>query len=203
MKLHTFFRALLALAMQTAVFAQPPAPGASPGLKDTVVLIIRHAEKPKSGQGLAPAGMARSQAYPGYFQNYTIDGKPLKLDCLIATADTRRSHRPRLTVEPLSKASGLAIDLRFTEGDAEGLVAELRAAPHGKAILIAWHHGEIAALVRALGADPGRVIPGGRWPEGLYDRLIQLRFDAQGRLYEAEGISEHLMPGDPDQPPAR
>jgi hypothetical protein len=200
MKLRTLFRVLLALVLQTALCAQPPGP--APGLKDTVVLIIRHAEKPQSGKGLAPAGRARARAYAGYFRNYSIDGKPLQLDYLVATADTRRSRRPRLTVEPFSKASGLAIDLRFTEGDAAGLVAELRARPHGHAILISWHHGEIAALVGAFGADPGRVIPGGVWPEDLYDRLIQLRFDAQGRLSEAKGISEHLMPGDPQQPAA-
>ena len=33
------------------------------GLADTVVLIIRHAEKPASGFGLTPEGEARARAY--------------------------------------------------------------------------------------------------------------------------------------------
>jgi hypothetical protein len=202
MKTCLLFRTLLVLALQTALFAQAPAPGPCEGLKDTVVLIVRHAEKPVHGRGLIPAGTARAKAYADYFRSYAVDGRPLKLDCLIATADTLRSHRPRLTLEPLSQAAGLPIDLRFLEGDAQGLADELRARPHGHAILIAWHHGEIAGLVRGLGADPARLIPGGTWPEGLYDLLIQLRYDAQGRLSEAKGIREHLMPGDPDLPPA-
>ena len=198
MNFRLIFPALLALAMQTAVCAQAPAEG----LKDAVVLVIRHSEKPRTGRGLAPAGVARAEAYVGYFRNFTVAGKPLRLDCLIATADTRRSHRPRLTLEPLGKALGLAIDTRFTEGDAQALVDELRTRPHGHGILIAWHHGEIAALVRALGADPGQLLPGGRWPENLYDRLIQLRFDALGRLAEAKAMNENLMPGDSSDTPA-
>lgn len=199
MKLNLVFRGLLALVLQTGLFAQAPDPVPSEGLRDTVVLVIRHAEKRGASRDLAPAGVARAEAYAGYFRTYTVAGTPLKLDYLFATADTLRSRRPRLTLEPLSKATGLAIDTRFIEGDAQGLADEIRARAHGHAILVAWHHGEIARLVRALGADPRLVILNGRWPEQLYDRLVQLRFDGQGRLFEAKGINEHLMPGDSPQ----
>src|SRR5665213_3932729 len=86
-------------------------------LRDAVVLIIRHAEKPESGYELSPAGHERAAAYVKYFKNFTIDGKPLHLDRLIAAADSMGSHRPRLTLEPLSQALGLPIDTRFKDKD--------------------------------------------------------------------------------------
>ncbi|MDR3670236.1 MAG: hypothetical protein P4L36_05300 [Holophaga sp.] len=198
-KRNPLFHALFALAIQTAVLAQPGRQVPYGALKNTVILIIRHAEKARPSRDLAPAGVARAKAYVDYFGNYRIDGKPVKLGYLFATADTPKSRRPRLTLEPLSKATGLVIDTRFIEGDAQGLADEMHARPHGPAILVAWHHGEIARLLDALGADPGRVLPNGRWPEPLYDRLVQLRFDGQGRLLEARGINENLMPGDSPQ----
>src|SRR5579872_3669598 len=101
---------LLALVLSTPSFA---APADSRPLKDTIILIIRHAEKPETGQGLSPAGQQRAEACVHYFKNFTVDAKPLKLDSLFATADSKGSQRPRLTLEPLGNALGLKIDNRF------------------------------------------------------------------------------------------
>jgi hypothetical protein len=90
-----------ALAISTSVAR----PVSSTGLADTTVLIIRHAEKPDSGTGLAPAGEARAQAYVGYFQHLRLNGVVFRPDTLIATADSKNSARERLTLEPLSKRS--------------------------------------------------------------------------------------------------
>src|ERR1700722_18983705 len=81
--------------------------GDSDGLKNTVVLIIRHAEKPDSGNTLTPAGEERAKAYVKYFKDYTVEAKPVTLDYLFAAADSKGSMRPRLTLEPLSKATGM------------------------------------------------------------------------------------------------
>src|SRR5258708_2692823 len=51
-----------------------------PALKNAVVLIIRHAEKPDGGYDLSPAGYKRADAYPGYFKGLMMDSQPLKLD---------------------------------------------------------------------------------------------------------------------------
>lgn len=194
--------AWLGLALTTALAQEPatdaPAAKASDALRDTVILIVRHAEKPETGMALTPAGRQRADAYTNYFRNFTIDSKPLKLDCLIAAADSKNSHRPRLTLGPLSESLGLPLDLRYKDKEAAALAGELQVRPHGQQILICWHHGEIPALLQALGADPAKLLPGGKWPDEVFSWMIQLRFGHDGRLLpeETRCIHENLMPGD-------
>ena len=156
------------------------------GLRDTTVLIIRHAEKPESGPDLTPAGEKRARDYVNYFKNFSIDSKPVKPDYLVATADSRNSHRPRLTLTPLSQAMRLPLHLGFKDKKYAELATELKSAPHGKNILICWHHGAIPELLGALGADPDKLIPGGKWPEAQFGWLIELRYDHAGRLMPDE-----------------
>lgn len=179
------------LFVVTPVFAEDAV-----GLANTEVLIIRHAEKPGSGYDLTPVGEERAKAYVHYFESYTEHSKPVKLDHLFAAADSKGSHRPRLTLEPLSRAMGLAIDMRFTNKQFAALADELRAKSHGEHILICWHHGEIPALLTALGANPKELLPNGKWPDDVFGLMIQLRYDDKGQLAEAKRINENLMPDD-------
>src|SRR5262245_37864381 len=80
------------------------------GPKNSVVLIIRHAEDPPDGHGLSPGGKERAKAYINYFQNFTIDGKRREPEAVVVAADSKQSHRPRLTVEPFAKSAKLSID---------------------------------------------------------------------------------------------
>ncbi len=166
------------------------------GLADSTVLIIRHAEKPEEGSGLALEGERRAKAYVRYFSNLKLEGHPMLPDCLVASADGPESRRPRLTLKPLAKALALTIDYRHAARDVAALTDELKKAPHGKCILICWHHGEIDRLVELLGADPGTLLPRGRWPDELYDWLLVLSYDHDGRLRDARRLCEALMPGD-------
>jgi hypothetical protein len=170
----------------------------APGLRDAVILIIRHAEKPDGGTELSEAGRQRAQAYVNYFQNFTIDGKPAKPDYLFAAADSAGSQRPRLTIEPLSKALGLKIDNRFKNKDFKNLAEDIRSKPHGRCILIAWHHGEIGELIEALSADATKLLPDGAWPDDTFDWVLELHYDHEGRLIpnETKRMYEKLMPGD-------
>ena len=168
------------------------------GLKDAAVLIIRHAEKPESGPTLSPAGEARAKAIVAYFKNFAVDGKAMRPESLFAAADSKSSHRPRLTLDPLGKALGLKIDGRFNEKLPDDLARELRTRPHGKCVLISWRHGGIPDLLRAFGAEPSTLLPEGKWPDLVFGWVILLRFDHNGRPIpsEARRISEKLMPGD-------
>jgi hypothetical protein len=200
---NTFVSAvLMALFMTSAAFAEDDAKGPDtngyPALKDAVILIIRHAEKTASGDELSPEGYKRAEAYVNYFKNYKVDGKPLKLDYLYAAADSKNSKRVRLTVEPLSKATGLKLDNRFANKKFQGMVDELQSTSHGHEILICWHHGQIANLVKALGADPDTLLPKGKWPDDVFNWVLELHYDGNGRLIpsETKRVNEHLMPGD-------
>jgi hypothetical protein len=166
---------------------------AASGLAGDTLLIIRHAEKPEgdnSGPGLAPGGEARAKAYASYFQHLRIDGAPVKIDAIIATADSQDSERPRLTVTPFAQASGLKIEQPFPDKEVKALAHWLAAgAPH-RTILIAWHHGRLPKLLNQLGANPDEVLPDGFWPEDAFDWVIVLRYDGDGQLSEEKRIVE-------------
>ena len=168
------------------------------GPKDSAVLIIRHAENPDSGRGLSPSGQQRAEAYKHYFTKFTVNSKRLRPDVIFAAKDSKQSQRPRLTVEPFAKAAKLQIDTRFSSNQSAELAADLRATEQGKRILISWRHGNIPDLLRALGANPETLLPHGKWPDPVYDWVILLRYDQDGRLIptNTKRINEHLMPGD-------
>jgi hypothetical protein len=50
--------------------------------------------------------------------------------------------------------------------------------------------------VSALGADPKAQFRNGKWPDDVYDWVIQPRYDSNGHLAQAKRINENLMPGD-------
>lgn len=186
-----FIAVLFASALTLAADAQD-------GPKDAVVLIIRHAEDGGTGSDLAPLGHERAEAYKNYFLNFTVDSKRLEPAAIFAAKDSKKSHRPRLTAEPFATAAKLKIDTRFGNSQSTELAAELRANHQGKVILICWRHGNIPALLRALGAKPEDLLPRGKWPNSVYDWVILLSYDQDGRLIpgSAMRINEHLMPGD-------
>ena len=112
----------------------------------------------------------------------------MAIDTLIASADSDVSARPRLTLEPLSKATGIPVQTPFKNkhyADAASWIAQ--GVTHGTA-LIAWHHGKLPDLLAALGAP--NVLPGGVWPEDVYDWVVELRYDGQGRLASATRVTE-------------
>ena len=171
---------------------------AQDGPKNAVVLIIRHAEDGGTGQDLAPRGHERAEAYENYFLNFTVDSKRLEPAVIFAAKDSKKSHRPRLTVEPFAEAAKLKIDTRFGNNQSADLAADLRANQQGKVTLICWRHPYIPALLGALGATPKTFLPNGKWPGAVYDWVILLSFDQDGRLIPSSSkrINEHLLPGD-------
>jgi hypothetical protein len=191
--MHTrlFAAVLLASALTLAAHAQD-------GPKDSVVLIIRHAEDAGSGDGISPLGEKRAEAYKNYFLNFTIDSKRLEPAVIFAAKDSKKSHRPRLTMEPFAKAAQLKIDTRFGNNQSADLAADLRANQQGKVILICWRHPYIPALLGALGANPKTFLPNGKWPGAVFDWIILLSFDQNGHLIPSSSrrTNEHLLPGD-------
>jgi hypothetical protein len=194
----TFALALLVTSLVTPVSTSAALETPTVGLGDATVLIIRHAEKPDSGTGLSPAGEARAQAYVRYFQHLTLNGAAFRPDTLIATADSKNSARERLTLEPLSRALGIPLDLRFSNKDIVGLVHALTSEAHRKSVLIAWHHGTLPQIIEARGGDPHAVLPDGYWPDNVFDAVVALRYDDDGKFIPG---SEQLIHEDFAKPP--
>jgi hypothetical protein len=163
-----------------------------------------------------PAGQARAQAYVAYFQNYAAqpaDGpgsKPVVLDHLFATKDSKESQRPRLTLTPLSAAIGHKIHADVADADWADLVTEL-AGYSGVDVLVCWHHGQILDLANALlakgGVDPAQLPAASawpsKWPGDVFGWVLQIVYDANGNADPAwvRAFSERLMYDDTTDPP--
>ena len=160
-------------------------------LAGNTVLIVRHAEKPEAGRELTVQGEKRARAYISYFEPFHEGNWNVNVDALFAGADSDNSVRPRLTLEPISRALGLRLDTSVSTKDPEKLVNLLKTQPHGKHPLVAWRHGQIPALLQAFGASPS-LIPGGKWPDDTYDWVVVLQFTEQGTLLKQDLIKEHL-----------
>ena len=183
-------RLLCMSAFFTSLVASAQAP-AKDYLAGDTVLIVRHAEKPATGRELTPAGEARARAYATYFEPFHEGDWNFKVDCLYAGADSNGSVRPRLTLEPISRATGMRLDTSVGTKEPDKMVKLLRTEPHGSHPLIAWRHGQIPDLLQAFGASPA-LIPGSKWPDDTYDWVIVLQFDRQGVLEKQELLTEHL-----------
>ena len=110
--------------------------------KETVVYLVRHAEKVTSNPDdqdpeLTPSGYARAQALENYFKNIPVDAlfsSPYK--------------RTRLTLEPL--AAGREIKTYNAHG-AAALNEIIRNQYSGKTVLVAAHSNTILEIIEALG----------------------------------------------------
>lgn len=169
-------------------------------LKNATVVIIRHAEKPETGKHLSPAGTIRAQAYVDFFKSFTVDSHPVKLDHLFAAGESKHSDRCHETLEPLSKALGLKIHLQFDLSEGQKLADKVRGSYSGEAVLICWHHGAIPDLLKAFGAHPKALLPGGEWPGDVFGWLIVLRYDQMGEV-SAHVYNESITPEDATHPP--
>lgn len=184
--LRAVFTSLVILCSITVLQAQE----ARNYLANSTVLVIRHAEKPAAGATLNPDGVARADKYAHYFHPFVLDGTAIPINALYAGSDAPDSMRPRLTLEPLSHATGLPLNVKFSTSEPDALARALAAEPHGDHVLIAWRHKKIPALLRALGADPTVLLPDGIWPDAVYDWVVVLHFDAAGRVDRQRLIHE-------------
>jgi hypothetical protein len=187
------FRVLVVMLVLNGISSLTQGQAPKNYLANNTVLIIRHSEKPESGTGLTPMGEARARLYIKYFQPFQEQGLSIPVDCLYAGADSEKSFRPRLTLEPLSKASGLPLHLKMGTKDSEKLVLELKTEPHGRYPLIAWRHGDIPALLTAFGASPEKLLPNGQWPDNVFDWVIVLTMGPDGQLLASRLIHEQLQ----------
>jgi hypothetical protein len=161
-------------------------------LANNTVLIIRHSEKPDTGTGLNAAGETRARLYTKYFLPFQEEGLSIQVDSLYAGADSKNSMRPRLTLEPLSKSSGMPLHSDIGTKDSDSLIQKLKTEPHGQHPLIAWRHGEIPSLLRAFGASPEKLLPNGQWPDEIFDWVIILNIGPDGQLTSAKRIHQSL-----------
>ena len=158
------------------------------------VFIIRHGEKPEDSGDvhLSPKGYQRAAALSELFNAKHNDGGHPTIDALFATAYSKESHRPVLTIKPLSVVLNLDINDSFADKQYTELAAALLSDHKydGKVILICWHHGEIPALAGALKATG---MPQ-KWPDDRFDLIWRL--DYSGGKPTLKILPQLLLYGD-------
>jgi hypothetical protein len=150
-------------------------------LADSTVLLIRHAEKPGSGKGLSPMGQAAADGYAAYFPSLPIHPKG-HYDHLFASADSGKSHRPKLTLTPLAHALDMHVETPYLDKDYCELADDLLDPGKdysNQNIVICWHHGEILNLANLLlKKNPPKHWPT-KWPGDVFGWLLWISYDAK------------------------
>ncbi len=154
-------RLLAALLLGTALAAA-----------DTVVVLVRHAEKvsEEADAELSAAGRARAERLAALLA-------PRQAEALFAS----HRRRTRQTLEPLAKRSGLPIQVRKA-GEEAALAAEILARWKGRTVIVCGHSNTLGPLAAALGVREPFTEPKG------YDRWWTVRIapDRTARIEEHE-----------------
>ena len=112
------------------------------------VVIIRHGEKPESGNNLSCAGLNRSLALPDVLD--TLTGKPdFTYVPTFESGKKSKSVRMFQTITPFAVQKNLTINSSFKETDTVGAALEVKKK-RGMLLMI-WEHSNIPGLARNLG----------------------------------------------------
>ncbi|MFJ8159402.1 hypothetical protein ACIRBY_00565 [Streptomyces sp. NPDC096136] len=180
-----------------------PAPGPRPQpVKDALVMVIPHAEKPFAGAAgeddegnedagfLARRGRRRAEELLRLFG--PAHGAPLpRPAALFATGGPQSAPaRCRQTLAPLATALRVPVQDRFALGGEADLARAALAAP--APVLLCWEPAGIPRLVRALGAHRTPGLPAS-WPDR--SDLVWTLTRSRGTWTFRE-LPQRLLPGD-------
>ncbi|MBK6487746.1 MAG: histidine phosphatase family protein [Gemmatimonadetes bacterium] len=160
------------LALASLLIAAAPSRQA-----DTVVLVVRHAEKagPSGDVPLSPAGEARARSLVGVGR-----------DAGISAVLTTQFQRTRQTGAPLAESLGITPEVMDVRGGvaehAKGIADAVRARHAGRTVLVVGHSNTVPAIVHALG--------GAKYPDicdDVYDDLFTVILAADGSARVVHG----------------
>ena len=146
------------------LLAAPLATAAPP---DTVVVLVRHAEKATDGSRdplLTVEGRTRAEALVD-----RLAERP------IAAVYATPFRRTQLTAWPVAKARGLPLTVRPAGEPAASLAEVLRGRHAGESVLVVGHSNTLPAVARALGAQGVADMD-----ESEYDRAMIVVIPADG-----------------------
>lgn len=192
---------------------QPPTEPMPPVTATKIIMIARHGEKPDSkhpgftditfskqdSHSLTANGWIRARdLYPDVF------AKPkaglVKPDQVYAADGPVAGERMKQTASFLSPALGLSTILKFDKGQEKQLAAELKKQVQlGHTPLVIWEHGNIPALVAALGTTTPKMFK--TWPDNRYDVVLVLKSTDGGKTWALSQVLEAIgLPGEKTTP---
>ena len=172
----------------------------------SVVMIIRHGEKPdgshpgidangnQDDSSLTEVGWDRAHRLVDLFDPAQGSPRPgLARPTAIYAAganDNGEGQRTRETVTPLADKLGIPVNTSFGKGDEEALVEHVIAQPGPT--LISWQHGEIPTIADAFPAVTPT--PPSEWPDDRFDVVWTFTKTADG--WQFAQIPELVLPED-------
>ncbi|MGZ3724162.1 MAG: histidine phosphatase family protein [Pseudobdellovibrio sp.] len=158
------------------------------------ILLIRHGEKPPTGNQLSAQGWQRAAALPNLFNRPEFDayGAPVALYAM-APETPAGSVRAIQTLKYVSDDLKLPINTQFTRDQIAQLVNDIKSNKNydGKMVVVCWEHTVLISIAQALGEMQPLV-----WPDTQFDRVWSLTYSADGQLQKFEDLPEKLLPTD-------
>jgi hypothetical protein len=204
------YRPVVAPPAAVAPVPGAPAPNVAPGgpAIGTVIMVIRHGEKPDDEgslpgvdvngaddeSSLTRVGWNRANALVNFFDPAQGPIRPgLARPAAIFAAGANEDgegKRTRETIGPLAHKLGIQMDTSYGKGDEESLIAAAASRPGPT--LICWQHGEIPAIAEAFGSVTPT--PPQEWPDERFDVVWTFTKTATG--WNFAEVPEMLLPGD-------
>jgi hypothetical protein len=157
------------------------------------IVILRHAEKPESGNHLSPKGYARAQALVGFWRAHPVArayGDPV---AFYASYSPDKSLRSVETLAPSAGFYRAPLFSHHAKDQTEALAHEILNRPefHGRTVVVAWQHTNIIPMLRRLGVQNAPPV----WPDEIFNRIAVVRF-AFGPPARFGMYPQCLLPGD-------
>jgi hypothetical protein len=172
----------------------------------TVVMVIRHGEKPsgsddgidaqgkKDDSSLTATGWQRAEKLADLFDPTSGPlGAGLARPAAIYAAganDDGEGRRTRETVAPLAQRLGIPVNTDYGKGDEKKLVREVTAQPGPT--LICWQHGELPGVAAAF--PDVTPTPPKDWPSDRFDVIWTFTKTADGWRFAQ--LPELVLPQD-------
>ena len=159
------------------------------------VVIIRHAEKPDSGNELSPQGWLRAKALPQFFNNNKIVNQFGIPAAIYAGAPKKNdgSVRSIQTVTPYAQSLGMNIHQDFNKDQFETMVEEVlnNDSYKDRTVIICWEHNDIPEIAHLFGASDAP----DKWQGGVFDRAWVIQFQNE-KVSNYLDLPQHLLPSD-------
>ena len=160
------------------------------------VLIIRHGEKPPTGNELSPLGLERAQKLVSFFETDPLVNRFGAIAGIYAMKPNGPSGSVRAiqTITPTASALRITPNTQFQRNDIAKLVRDLMqdADYNGRTVLICWEHNVIPSIAKALGLKNG---PKNWDGDTAFDRMWVLTYASNGSV-TFQDVGEHVLSSD-------
>ncbi|MCO5122650.1 MAG: hypothetical protein M9915_02750 [Rhizobacter sp.] len=177
-----------------------------------IIMFVRHGEKPgegskphgvnphgeHDGHSLSVLGWTRAGALAGLFAHAPSRAHPhvVRPGRIIATRPTEeaKSKREIHTARPTAERLKLEVEATHTHGNEAELTREVLAKP--ESVLIVWHHGTMAKIVRHFPVVNPDDIPK-HWPDERFDLIwVLVRQPGEELAYRFVSVPQMLLADD-------